>query len=127
MKELFVAGGSGFMGVLTLLFLGLVVWNVYHFVHYLKSSNKSGSWLYDRFKIGKDIGLFALVAGVMGQMVGLFQAFDIIQGVETIKPSILAGGLKVSMIPTLYGVIIFLVSLLLWFASSLITNKEMGS
>ena len=123
MKELFVAGGSAFMGVLTLLFLGLIVWNVFYFLAFFRSDEKSGTWLQGRFKIGKDIGLFALVVGVMGQMVGLFTAFDYIQGVEFIQSSILAGGLKVSMIPTLYGMIIFLVSLLLYFATSLITNR----
>ncbi|PHQ57250.1 MAG: biopolymer transporter ExbD [Lutibacter sp.] len=56
------------------------------------------------------IGLFALIWGFLGQLIGLIQAFDYIQLAGEIPTTILAGGLKVSMISTTFGAIIFLIS-----------------
>jgi len=56
------------------------------------------------------IGLFALIWGFLGQLLGLIQAFDYIQVAGEIPTTILAGGLKVSMISTTFGAFIFLIS-----------------
>ena len=63
----------------------------------------------------KSLGLFAFVLGMLGQFLGLFQAFEVIgQGME-VSPRIFAMGLKVSSISSIYGMIIFLISYLSWF------------
>lgn len=63
----------------------------------------------------KSLGLFAFVLGMLGQFLGLFQAFEVIgQGME-VSPSIFAMGLKISSISSIYGMIIFLISYLIWF------------
>lgn len=54
------------------------------------------------------LGLFALVWGVLGQVIGLIMAFDSIQGSGAISMEVLAGGLKVSFLPTLFGLMVFL-------------------
>lgn len=56
------------------------------------------------------IGLFALVFGFLGQVLGLINAFDMIQSIGNVSPEILAGGLKVSFLTTAFGALVFLVS-----------------
>ena len=62
----------------------------------------------------KSIGIFAIVWGIFGQSIGLFSAFQAIEAAGDIAPGMLYGGLKVSMITTLYGTFIFLISWLIW-------------
>ena len=65
----------------------------------------------------KTIGSFAAISGILGQLIGLYQAFSIIEEHGNISQSLLAGGLKVSVIPTIYGILIYLLSILIWFIS----------
>ena len=60
------------------------------------------------------LGVFAFILGVLGQTLGLFQAMTVIESVSNIAPAMLAGGLKVSFITTIYGLIILTVSFLTW-------------
>jgi len=55
------------------------------------------------------VGLFALVFGFLGQILGLIAAFDVIAETTSIAPNILAGGLKVSFLTTGFGALVFLV------------------
>ncbi len=56
------------------------------------------------------IGLLTLVWGVLGQLIGLVAAFDKIEMLGEISTPMLAGGLKVSALPTIFGFIVFVVS-----------------
>ena len=62
-------------------------------------------------------GSFAFLIGISGQMIGLMAAFDSIQraGYPSIAPQIIAGGLKVSFIPTVFGMFLLLLSAIIWF------------
>ncbi len=53
------------------------------------------------------LSTFALSLGVLGQVLGLMDGFKMIEQVEGISPQILAGGLRVSSISTLFGLIAF--------------------
>lgn len=70
-------------------------------------------------KTVKSLGLFAVVLGMLGQFIGLFTAFSVIESGVTISPAMLAGGVKVSMITSIYGMIIFLILYVLAFALKL--------
>lgn len=94
------------MGILTLLFIGVV----FASFKYATSDEKKET---DRDLI-KSIGLLAMITGIFGQLIGLFDAFKIIEQMGTVAPSMLMGGLKVSMITTLYGVFIYIISYLIW-------------
>ena len=72
----------------------------------------------------KEIGKFALVFGFLSFVLGLRQMFQALQEVagaldsnsisgifDLISPGVLFGGLKVALIPVIYGMIIYLVSL----------------
>lgn len=125
MKNLFYQGGTAFMGILTLLLLVIVIWNVYHFIVFSKADKEKLPMLLRKFRNGRDIGLFAVVTGIMGQMVGLFVTFSYLQDVSDVSPSIIWSGLKVSMITTLYGIIIYLFSLLVWFVMNAMVERKM--
>ncbi len=94
------------MGILTLILLSLLA----VFVRSImkkgdeKQINQSIQWL-------KSIGTLGLVVGIFGQLIGLFSAFSVME-VSQVSPTILAGGLKVSLITTLYGLLIYIIYLL---------------
>jgi cytochrome c biogenesis factor len=55
------------------------------------------------------ISLFVLVWGLLGQAMGLIQAFDAIQSIGNVSVEILAGGLKVTFLPIVFAFFTFLV------------------
>ena len=81
------------MGMLTLIFIALIVAAVL----------KKGV---------KEIGLLALAMGFLGQLIGLMGAFDGIEAMGGVSQSMLAGGLKVSSITSIYGLFIYIISLI---------------
>ena len=113
------------MGSLTIILILMLGWSVYHFIQVVMKKEVNLSKAKEKLKHIKTIGTFALVFGILGQLIGLIQAFDAIEQMGGVSPALLMGGLKVSMIPTLYGILIFLISLLLWFAfDSVVTKKS---
>ena len=105
MFKLFIQGGPVFMTILTVLLVGLFF-----------AAWKAPRWI-------KEIGSFALVFGFLTLLIGLYQMFvalqqvamDIGEGVtgvfDLISPGVLFGGLKIALIPVFYGIIIYLISL----------------
>lgn len=93
MLDYFYMGGPLFMGMLTLIFIALIVAAVL----------KKGV---------KEIGLLALAMGFLGQLLGLMGAFEGIEAMGGVSQSMLAGGLKVSSITSIYGLLIYIISLI---------------
>ena len=93
---LFISGGPVGMIIITLLFIGLFF-----------AAWKAPAWV-------KEIGIAALVVGAFWTLLGFLQAADFIQGcAEDIAPNIIWGGVKVGLIPILYGLIVYFVSLVI--------------
>lgn len=114
MKNLFFIGGAFFMSILTLELILITAWSVYQGVGlFLKREAVQG--LKMRIQAIPSMGLFALISGILGQLIGLYEAFSAIERAADISPAIVVGGLKVSMITTLYGFLIFLFALILYF------------
>ena len=61
----------------------------------------------------KEIGLLALAFGFLGQLIGLMGAFEGIEAMGGVSQSILAGGLKVSSITSIYGMLIYTIGLII--------------
>lgn len=124
MKDLFYQGGLLFMGILSLIFIAMLVWVIYHTA--ISFTAKEGSTEVMLRKIGytRSIGLFALVMGIFGQLIGLYQALSAIERAGDISPSLVFSGLKISMITPIYGVIIFLISLVMWFIATILVDKK---
>ena len=55
------------------------------------------------------VSLFALVWGFLGSTIGLITAFDSIDGAGEIAQPMMAGGLKVALLTTLFGLVAFLI------------------
>lgn len=56
------------------------------------------------------LGLFALVLGVFGQLINLINTLDYLSSFENTTPRDFADGLKTTMLPTLFGALIFLLT-----------------
>jgi len=128
MKELFYRGGAEFMGALTILLVLTSVWIIYHFIIAYHSKQTNQEKHLRRIGYGKIMGLCALVVGICGQMLGLYSMFHIIEertetGLE-LTSEMTMGAIKVTMIVTIYGILIYLFSLLLWFITSTLITKN---
>ena len=95
MLRFFIEGGPVFMGLLTILlvFLFIAVW-------------KAPAWV-------KEIGLMALITGILSTLFGLAQVCDAIERAGEVPMPVIFGGLKVGLIPIIYVGLIYLVSLIL--------------
>ena len=108
-------GGPLFMGILTILLVILVVLAVVFSLSIASGKATGLTNFRHRLTYLKSLGLFTMITGILGQLIGLMMAFSAIEKASDISPAIIAGGLKVSMITTLYGIIIYLISILFWF------------
>ncbi|XOV93198.1 MAG: MotA/TolQ/ExbB proton channel family protein [Bacteroidota bacterium] len=117
MFELFYMGGTLFMSILTIIFVAMIAITVINGIPVIKGEIESSE---GRAKISyiKSVGQFALVIGILGQLIGLTDAFRAIEAAGDVSPSLVYGGLKVSMITTLYGFTIYVISYLIWFGLS---------
>ena len=61
----------------------------------------------------KSLGILAFIIGLLSALLGLYSAFNVIEQVGNVAPSILAGGIKVAFTNLIYGLIIFVISLVL--------------
>jgi len=127
MKDLFYMGGPLFMGILTTLLIILLAISVYFFLRISSGKTVDIPNFSHKLTYVKSVGLFTMITGILGQLIGLLDAFKAIESVGDISPAMLAGGLKVSMITTLYGILIYLVSILIWFLLDLMHHKKIKS
>jgi len=108
-------GGMLFMSILSFLLLIVLVltgWKAYQlFLAIPVTSHAKKRGIPEIIQIGT----FALFFGILGQVIGLFDAFKAMEGMENIPLPLLAGGLKVSTITTLWGSMIFGISSICWF------------
>jgi len=111
------------MSILTILLFIILGMSIFYLVIILRKDYKDIAETRNRLKYIKSLGLFTFVAGILGQLVGLFSAFSAIERAMEISPPIMAGGLKVSMITTIYGALIFLVSYLCWIIIDYIASR----
>lgn len=72
------------------------------------------------------ISLFIAIApmlGFMGTVIGMIQAFDMIAAVGDLSPSVVAGGIKVALLTTVFGLIVAIILQILY---NYIVNKIDG-
>ena len=61
----------------------------------------------------KSLGILAFIIGLLSALLGLYSAFNVIEQVGNVAPSILAGGIKIAFINLIYGLIIYMISIAL--------------
>jgi hypothetical protein len=94
-KTLFIIGGKVDMTILTILLVAVII-----------AAWKAPGWV-------KDLGVLALITGISSFFLGFYPALDLIQQVGDISGSVLLGGLWVSLITPIYGILIYILSLLI--------------
>lgn len=112
------------MSILTILLVIVVAVSVYFVVTITSGKAKEKANFRHQLKYVKSIGLFTMITGILGQLIGLMDAFGAIEEMGDISPAIMAGGLKISMITTLTGIIIYLISIIIWFLLDLWHQKS---
>ena len=93
--QLFVEGGYVFMSIITLMLVALFF-----------AAWKAPAWI-------KEIGLLALAFGFLGTFLGFRSAAEFIQSQGDISQNVIWSGVKVGLIPIVYGIIVYIVSLIL--------------
>ena len=95
------------MGILTTILLIILVFSFYQITRIV--GGRLGDNESERHHFGyiKSIGLFALITGILGQLIGLMSAFETIEKMGSVSQEMLAGGLRISSITSLYGLLIF--------------------
>lgn len=93
--SLFVSGGPVGMIIITLLFIALFF-----------AAWKAPAWV-------KETGIAALVVGIFWTLCSFLQIADFMAGHKDVELNIIAGGFKVGLVPVLYGLIVYFVSLIL--------------
>ena len=124
MLDLFYQGGALFMGILTIVLISMVAVSIVNGLQIKVGKVVQPELVSRKLSMIRSVGLFALIIGLLGQLIGLFSAFQAIEiGAVNVSPSLLASGFKVSMITTIYGVLIYALSLMIWFAMRTIFSK----
>ena len=95
MFTLFIEGGIINMTMLTIMLLALLL-----------AAWKAPAWV-------KEIGIMALVCGVIWSLIGLYYGAVNIEIVGSISQGVIWGGIRITMISLLYGLFIYLVSLII--------------
>lgn len=107
--EFHMAGGMPFMAPLTLILTINVALIIFVAFRQIMKNSVHPNWL----EAIRQIGGLALAFGVMSTIWGLFFAFGALEeSKEVIQFNVIMGGLKVGLITALYGLWIFLPSLL---------------
>ena len=95
LSDLFIMGGIGGMIIISILLICLLL-----------AAWKAPRWV-------KEIGIGALIVSIFWSLSGLYNACDAIQMCGDASPVIIAGGLKCCLIPVLYGLIVYFISLII--------------
>ena len=105
MWDLYIAGGVNFMTPITLMLLVvLVLGGLLVYRHF------TGRGITDRHVDAiRQTGMLALAWGVFSTVLGFFQALHVLSGLKESLPFyVIMGGIKVALITSLYGMIVFL-------------------
>jgi hypothetical protein len=123
----FMMGGYEFMSALTLEFIIATAWIIYQFIKGYNSKQPNLEKILRKIGYGKSMGIFALVTGFLGQMIGLIGMFQVIaEHSDDVAPYMIYDAIRVTMISATYGVLIFLFTMILWFLASFIIEKKFG-
>jgi len=108
MYEIHLEGGMPFMAPLSFIFLiiiGLVAAAILSAIQKKRINEKILEFI-------RQLGGLALAFGTFGTIVGLYFAFKSLSEMkETLPLNVIMGGLKVGLITVIYGLVIFLISL----------------
>lgn len=70
------------------------------------------------------LSLFGMIWGFLGSTLGLITAFDAIEAVDKVAQPMFAGGLKVALLTTVFGLVAFLIGRLAMVLLTIKSQKE---
>ncbi len=114
MVTYFIEGGKWFMGTLSILFLIILSLSVIAGTLAIKSTSTNTDKIRNLISYIKSLALFTLVCAIFFQIIGLVDIFDYLANKDSqLAASILAKAIKITFWSTIYGIIIYLVSILI--------------
>ena len=114
MYTFLVEGGLWFMGTLSLLFLVILSLSVIAATLAFRSTSTHADKIQNLIGYIRSVALFTLVCAIFFQILGLVDIFDYLAHKDSqLAASILAKGIKITFWSTIYGIIIYLVSILI--------------
>ncbi len=114
-------GGPFQMTLILLLFILMLILVV---ITVLKLK-KSGLQFRKYLSLINQVGLLALVIGLFGQLLGLIQVFDAFESLGNINPALFAGGIKLTLLPSVFGGFTFLLARIAILVLSWIRSEEL--
>jgi hypothetical protein len=123
MLDIYIAGGVEYMHPVTLVLIVLLVMAgrlVFKKMRHqpLEESN---------FKVLLQLGMLGLALGTFGTIIGFFQALHALSEMtETLPFNVIMGGLKVALITVIYGLIVFIISMVLYFVLRMVLIKQLA-
>lgn len=104
--NIFMDGGPVMMSLILISLVLSIIFLILGFVNLNTNPIKSKKML----SLVGHSGLLGLVLGFFGSILGLIAGFDAIESVGDISSGVLAGGIKISLLTTLFGSFVFIVS-----------------
>ena len=102
----FMEGGPFFMTLILISLLLALFFLVRGFLSLNNDPEKSKKML----RLVSDTSLLGLVLGFLASILGLIEAFDAFESFDKVNTALLAGGLKVSFLTTVFGSFVFIIS-----------------
>jgi hypothetical protein len=100
----FNEGGPLFMSLILICLLLALFFVVMGFLNLNKDVLKSKKMT----RLASDVSVLGLVFGFFGSTIGMIEAFDAVGAIGDISNSMMAGGLKVAFLTTVFGCITFI-------------------
>ena len=116
--------GGTFPMTLILICFGLMLFLIVRAVMQLKATQPKFK---KAISLVNQIALLAFVIGIFNQLIGLIQVFDAFEAVGDISPSLLAGGLKLTFLPGIFGGFTFILGRLATFILTWIRKEDQVS
>ncbi|QYA26155.1 MotA/TolQ/ExbB proton channel family protein [Gramella sp. MT6] len=102
------------MSILSLVLLAIIISAVLISIPFFRERNNHSDKLIRINNYIKSLSLFALIFGILGQLIGLFSAFSAVKiGSVEASPAMMMKGFEVSMISSIYGALIFILGIIL--------------
>lgn len=112
LKQNFMDGGPGFMTLHYLMWILVISFTV---IAIKSIRNKNYKKLEKLNTTILFIGGFGLLFSLFYRTMGMYSAFSVLETTSDISPTLVAGGLKSSLVAPLYSLFLFLVTGVIWF------------
>lgn len=114
LKQNFIDGGPFFMILHYILWIVVIIYSIRLIKNY-HSTNRDYRKLEKFNATILFIGGFGLLLSLFYRSMGMYSAFSALEVTGDISPTLVASGLKASLVAPLYSLFLFLVTGLIWF------------